>query len=237
MADMSENSGLSGDDSSGDDSSRHGSDPDNESDESDADRERAGSDEVDGSASDQGFVSTAGHLLVSVPGMLDDNFDRTVVFMVEHDTNGALGLVLNRPSTMTVAENLPVVIQEVVTPQVFFVGGPVAVGGLLVLGRRSLDAEMENATPLSGPIAVVDPEALINNRVRGVEALRVFTGYSGWGPGQLDGEIEMGAWYVFESMVDDVLCVDPDRLWRSVMKRQGGKLAGQSFFPENLNVN
>lgn len=181
--------------------------------------------------------STAGMMLVSVPALSDDNFDRTVILMVEHDDNGALGLVLNRPSGTEVVDHLPDLVESVVSPALFFVGGPVAIGGLMALGRRSLSSEVDGAMEVVGPVVLVDPQALVNGEVRGVEALRLFTGYSGWGPGQLESELELGVWYVVDSLADDVLCLDPGSLWRNVLKRQGGKLASQSFYPEDPSLN
>lgn len=185
----------------------------------------------------ESFVSAAGKLLVSVPDLGDDNFDRTVVFVIEHDPNGALGLVLNRPSDTMVADHLPQLEDATVSPPVFFVGGPVSVGGLMALGRRRLDATLNHAVTVAGPVVMVDPVALVDGEVEGVEALRLFTGYSGWGPGQLDGELEAGVWYLVEAMTDDVLCAEPDVLWRAVMRRQGGKLASQALYPDDLRLN
>lgn len=181
--------------------------------------------------------STAGMLLVSVPALADDNFDRTVVLMIEHDDNGALGLVLNRPSGTEVVDHLPDLVDSLVSPALFFVGGPVSIGGLMALGRRSLNGRLAGAVDIVGPVVLVDPQALVNDEVTGVEALRLFTGYSGWGPGQLDSELEMGVWYVVDSLADDVLCLDPGSLWRNVLKRQGGRLASQSFYPEDPTMN
>jgi putative transcriptional regulator len=176
-------------------------------------------------------------LLVSVPDMGDDNFDQTVVYVVEHNDEGALGIVLNRPSETPVSDHLPDLEGPVISPPVFFVGGPVALGGLLALGRRRLDAETVNAAPLAGPLALVDPEALVNGDVHGLDAVRLYTGYSGWGPGQLDAEVTAGAWHVVDAMPDDVLCAEPEALWRSVMRRQGGRLASQGLYPEDPSVN
>jgi putative transcriptional regulator len=181
--------------------------------------------------------STRFQLLVSAPDLGDENFDQTVVYMVEHNDEGALGLVLNRPSETDVAEHLPDLADRVVSPPVFFVGGPVSVGGLLALGRRSIGAAGEHLTPLEGPLALVDPEALLTGELDGLDALRLWTGYSGWGPGQLEGELSVGAWHVVEALPDDVLCVDPEGLWRTVMRRQGGRLVSQSLFPDDPSVN
>ncbi len=180
---------------------------------------------------------TTGQLLVSVPDLGDENFDQAVVLVLEHDGEGALGLVLNHPSDTAVVEHLPDVVPLVAAPEVFFVGGPVAVGGLLALGRRRLDVEPTHSTPVAGPVVMVEPAALINGEVEGLDVARLYTGYSGWGPGQLDGELAAGTWHVVSSMPDDVFTADPHRLWRQVMRRQGGRLAAHSLFPDDVSVN
>ncbi len=181
--------------------------------------------------------STKGQLLVSVPDMGDDNFDRTVVFVLEHDEGGALGVVLNRPSDTAVEEHLPFLVESVATPAVFFVGGPVSVGGLLALGRVGAEMPVEHVTPVGGPVVAVDPAALVEQEVSGIDLLRLYTGYSGWGPGQLEAELAAGAWHVVDAMPDDVLCSDPDALWRSVMRRQGGRLVSESLYPDDVSAN
>ena len=138
------------------------------------------------SSEESSFVSRQGKLLVSAPDLGDDNFNQAVIFVVEHDQDGAVGLVLNRPSGTDVAEHLPDLAGAAVSPSVFFVGGPVSVGGLLALGRRRLGSDLVNAVRIDGPLVMVDPEALVNDEVEGVEAVRLFTGYSAWAPGQLD---------------------------------------------------
>lgn len=182
-------------------------------------------------------VSTRFQLLVSAPDLGDDNFDQTVVLIMEHDSDGALGLVLNRPTSTEVAEHLPDLTPLTVSPPVFFMGGPVSVGGLLALGRRRMGAETRNVAPIDGPLVMVDPEALVNGEVEGIDAVRLYTGYSGWSAGQLDAELTSGAWHVVQALPDDVLCVDPDVLWRSVMRRQGGRLASQGLYPDDLSAN
>lgn len=183
------------------------------------------------------MTGTAGHLLVSIPDLGDENFDQTVVMVIDHDAEGALGLVLNRPSATPVAEHLPDLVPLLASPAAFFLGGPVAVGGLLVLGRRTLGAELSHSTALAGPVVLVEPQALIDGDAHGLDVVRIFTGYSGWAPGQLDAEMASGAWHVVPMLPDDVFNSDPDQLWRSVMRRQGGRLAAQGLYPDDLSVN
>jgi putative transcriptional regulator len=186
---------------------------------------------------DPAATSARFQLLVSAPDLGDDNFDQTVVLVVEHDSEGALGLVLNRPTSTEVGEHLPDLTPLTVSPPVFFMGGPVSIGGLLALGRRQLGAEGRNVAPIDGPLVMVDPEALVNGEVEGIDAVRLYTGYSGWSAGQLDAELASGAWHVVQALPDDVLCVEPEALWRSVMRRQGGRLASQGLYPDDLSAN
>lgn len=180
---------------------------------------------------------TAGQLLVSIPDLGDENFDQSVVLVIEHDEQGALGLVLNHPSATPVVEHLPTLEPLLASPAVFFLGGPVAVGGLLALGRRRLDRPATHATEVAGPVVLVEPQALVDDEVDGLDVVRMFTGYSGWAPGQLDAELASGAWHLLGPMPDDVFTSDPDHLWRSVMRRQGGRLASQGMYPDDLSVN
>lgn len=180
---------------------------------------------------------TAGQLLVSIPDLGDDNFDQAVVLMVEHDGQGALGLVLNSPSATPVAEHLPDLVPMLASPAMFFVGGPVGVGGLLALGRRTLDRAATHSTEVSGRVVLVEPQALVEGRAEGLDVVRLYTGYSGWAPGQLDAELTSGAWHVVAPTHSDVFTSEPDQLWRSVMRRQGGRLAAQALYPDDISVN
>ncbi len=180
---------------------------------------------------------TAGQLLVSIPDLGDDNFDQAVVLMIEHDEQGALGLVVNSPSATPVAEHLPDLVPLLASPAMFFVGGPVAVGGLLALGRRTLEQAASHSTEVAGPVVLVEPQALVNGEVAGIDIVRLYTGYSGWAPGQLDAELTSGAWHLLPALPDDVFTSDPEHLWRRVMRRQGGRLAAQGLYPDDLSVN
>ena len=181
--------------------------------------------------------SLAGRLLVATPLMNDPNFARTAVFVAEHSEDGALGVVLNRPSQTDVSEVLPLWDTVVTSPAVVFVGGPVSPDGALALGRIGGSLPEAGFQPVVHGFGVVDLDgdpALLSPHLA---ALRVFAGYSGWGPGQLDDEIEEGAWYVVDGAPDDVFCSRPDVLWRDVLRRQGGDLAMVSTFPPDPSLN
>jgi putative transcriptional regulator len=182
--------------------------------------------------------SLAGRLLLATPLLRDPNFMRTTVFIAEHSPEGAVGVVLNRPSQTDVAGVLPGWESAVTTPAVVFVGGPVAQEGALAIARIG-GPELPDSgfQPVVDGFGVVDLEtdsALLTPHLAG---MRVYAGYAGWGPGQLDGEIEEGSWYVVDGAPDDVFCARPELLWRDVLRRQGGELALVSTFPSDPSLN
>ncbi|MFN8025137.1 MAG: YqgE/AlgH family protein [Acidimicrobiia bacterium] len=182
--------------------------------------------------------SVARRLLVAVPTMRDPNFERTVVFVIEHDDEGAVGLVLNRPTEAGIDEALPDWAAYACAPSVAFVGGPVqqheAVFGLARVQRVE---DSDAWQPLVGRIGTVDLGADPTAVRADLEAVRVFAGYSGWGPGQLDDELRQDGWFVVDALPDDLLTADPDTLWRRVLRRQGGQLAMVANFPHDVESN
>ena len=181
----------------------------------------------------------AGQLLVATPSLVDPHFDHTVVLLLDFDGDGALGVVLNRPSGVPVAEILPEWADAAVSPDVLFAGGPVgtdsalAVGALPqpVDGHGGEDEEPVGFRRLYGEIGIVDldtPTELIAPALTGV---RIFAGYAGWGSGQLEAEIESDSWYVVPSAPGDLFGADPEGLWARVLRRQPGELAWVSTRP------
>jgi len=179
-----------------------------------------------------------GKLLVATPRLGDPNFFRTVVLLLAHNDEGALGLVLNRPTDTLLSSPLPQWEELASGPGVVFVGGPV-VGGAFCLARvRSEIAVPDDAyQPLQGTLGTVDLEADPAVVAPWVEELRVFAGYSGWGPNQLEGEIDEGAWWVVDALPGDAFSGEPGDLWRRVLRRQGQQLALASFFPPDPSLN
>lgn len=181
--------------------------------------------------------SLKGRLLVANPALPDPNFHRTVVLMLEHTGEGALGLVLNRPSDLAVAEPLPRWESLAAEPSVLFVGGPVEPGAAICLAEAPGCEEGPEWRPLLGQLGTLDLETERDTVLTCIRRLRIFAGYAGWGPGQLESEIEAGAWFVVASETDDPLSDDPTGLWRAVLKRQGGWLAAVSAFPAAPSMN
>lgn len=180
--------------------------------------------------------STKGRLLVATPVLSDGVFDRSVVLVLEHDDEGALGIVLNRPSQTEVADPLPGWARLAASPPVVFVGGPVSPDAAVCLARVS-DQSTEAWTPLVAGLGSLDLRADPDVAGAGVEELRVYSGYAGWASGQLDDEIEAGAWFVVDTHDGDALCADPDGLWQRVLRRQRGTLAMFAAYPEDPSAN
>lgn len=178
-------------------------------------------------------MSLEGRLLVSKPAFHDDSFSGTLTFIVEHDDGGAVGLILNRPTGLAIAEAFPQWGSMAPDGDPIFSGGPVETDSMVVLadgsfddgdialGLKSLDLEQQV------PFAVAD----------GVERIRVFAGYAGWGPQQLEGELAVGAWWMVEATKADVFCDDPDKLWTAVLSRAGGELAWFAHYPKDPELN
>ena len=173
--------------------------------------------------------SLKGSLLVATPALVDPNFRRTVVLVAEHGEAGAMGVVLNRPSETAVAEAIPELVSLAGDEEPVFVGGPVAVDSLLALAE--VEDPDDAAELVVGTVAFVqDPEV---PALRG----RVFVGYAGWSPGQIEAELDEESWIVVPAEPDDVFSDDPDELWSSVLRRQGGPLALLSSMPPDPSLN
>jgi putative transcriptional regulator len=182
----------------------------------------------------------AGTLLVAAPGLLDPNFRRSVVYVIEHRPRGTLGVVLNRPSEVSLRDVLPSWEPLSSAPRSVFVGGPVESETALCLAalRAGHDpATLGGLVGVRGPVALVDldgdPSALAP-RLRG---LRVFAGYAGWDAGQLSGEIARGDWIVVPALPDDVVSGHDADLWGRVLRRQGVPIALLATYPVDVRRN
>jgi putative transcriptional regulator len=192
-----------------------------------------------------GSTPTKGRLLLATPPLEDPNFDRAVIYVLEHHDDGALGLVLNRPSPEELGDALRPWTAMQSDPSLVFVGGPVEPDALIAIARvrdgattaPDEDPSDTHLAPLSGDLASADLAADPDEVSGAISALRVFRGYAGWGPGQLDGEIEAGAWLVLDPEPDDLFTPSPDDLWRVVLRRQPGRLAWLAEAPDDLNAN
>jgi putative transcriptional regulator len=179
--------------------------------------------------------SLRGQLLVAGPTLLDPNFHRTVVLVVEHDDDGAMGLVLNRPSPIPADQAIPELGDALQPDERLWVGGPVQTTSVVVLADFAGSAL--RSMPVQGDLGLVLPDADLEEVGGAVRRVRAFLGYAGWGPGQLDAELERDDWIVAAFRETDAFTEDPERLWSQVLGRQGGTYALLATMPPDPSVN
>jgi putative transcriptional regulator len=178
-----------------------------------------------------------GKLLLAAPALKDPNFDRTVVFIAEHSDDGAMGLVINRPSEALVTEAIPDLTWIAGSgDELVYVGGPVAPNGVIVL------AEWED--PSQAVVLVDDDLGFVPGDVEDTDALaaavrraRVYAGHAGWGPGQLEDELAEEAWIVESPLREELFSDDPEALWSAVLRRKGREFALLSTMPPDPSLN
>jgi putative transcriptional regulator len=175
-----------------------------------------------------------GKLLLSNASLFDPNFRKTIVLIGHHDEEGAVGVVLNRQLEVTVDEAVPP-LSEIVPPgEPLFLGGPVQQQAAVVV------AEFED--PSRAGVIAFDhigflPEEADHEHLEGVSRARVFAGYAGWGPGQLEAELEEDAWIVTAAHADDVFSAEPEHLWDAVVQRLGARYEVMRLLPEDPSLN
>jgi putative transcriptional regulator len=180
----------------------------------------------------------AGMLLVATPALVDPNFADAVVLLLDVDDNGALGVVLNRPSGVPVNAVLEGWADVVAEPDVLFQGGPVGADGALAVALlRDPEDVPVGFRAVNGRLGLVDLDAPVELLEGSLAGLRIFAGYAGWGAAQLDGEIEEGSWYVVPGESWDAFRDDTTDLWREVLRRQPGEMAWHSTRPADPELN
>jgi putative transcriptional regulator len=179
--------------------------------------------------------SLAGQLLLASPTLLDPNFLRTVVLVGVHNDEGAVGLVLNRPSEVTVGDAVPQLCDAVGALAPVYVGGPVKPESVVMLVEFNdpCPAGLLVLDRIGFPGADTSLEDLPDLTERG----RVFAGYAGWGGGQLDAEVADGDWILQDPLPEDVFTEEPMDLWSSVLTRMGGAYALLARMPLDPSVN
>lgn len=178
--------------------------------------------------------SLRGQLLIAGPALLDPNFWRTVVLVGEHSEEGALGVVLNRSSETPVEEALPELTLLGEDLGAVHVGGPVQPSAVVVLA--------DFVDPTAAETLVLDSVGFLPSEVEPdalgeLRRARVYAGYAGWGPGQLDDELEDGSWIVEPARAEDVFTDDPEGLWSDVLRRKGGPFAVLAAMPPDPSLN
>jgi putative transcriptional regulator len=183
-------------------------------------------------------VTWEGRLLVATPVLTEGAFSRTVIQLLQHSAEeGALGLVLNRPTESSLADVLPGWALLAPDPLVVFEGGPVQQTAAICLGRLAAGApEDPSYVPVPGApwLGTVDLDLAAADPV---EEVRVFAGYAGWSPDQLEAEVDQGAWWVVDALPGDAFGPEPELLWRRVLRRQGMPLALAASYPADPTLN
>jgi putative transcriptional regulator len=181
-----------------------------------------------------------GRLLVASPRLGDPNFERSVILLLDHGPEGALGVVLNRPTGLPVDEILDVWRDQAQTvpPGVVFRGGPVSPDAVIGLARTDVvDPDDAEWRLVFDGVGTVDLAVTPDEQPVPVAGVRMFAGYAGWSPDQLEDELAEGAWIVLHAAVSDVFTSEADALWHDVLHRQGGKLALLAAYPPHPSVN
>lgn len=179
-----------------------------------------------------------GRLLLASAELLDPHFVDTVVLLLDVNDDGALGVVLNRPTALPVAEVLDDWGDVVEEPEVLFEGGPVETDGALAVALASPGGEAAAGfRAVWGRLGLLDLDTPRELVVGTVDRLRIFAGYAGWGAGQLQAEVAEGSWFVVPGVVDDVFGEHAADLRRDVLRRQPGDLAFHANRPADPDLN
>lgn len=178
----------------------------------------------------------AGMLLVASPALVDPNFYRSVVLLLDYSPDGAVGLILDRPLDLEAADHLPAWIEPLAPPRRVFEGGPVQCETALGLTHRPGFEPSETWHPVLGSVGLVDV-SLSPTEIGGIREARIFSGYAGWGEGQLETELAVGSWVPVAGTVHDAFDPVPTTLWRRVLRRQGGDVARYATYPTDLRSN
>ena len=179
--------------------------------------------------------SLRGQLLIAGPSLNDPNFRRSVILVGEHGAEGAMGVILNRPSPVSVANAVPPLADLVDDTELVHIGGPVQPQAIVVLGDFR-DPGEASALVLDS-IGFLPGEIETAADVGSLARARVFAGYAGWGPEQLEGEIAEGSWVLEQALADDVFTEEPEALWSAVLRRKGGAFAVLALMPPDPSQN
>ena len=179
-------------------------------------------------------TSLAGKLLVTPPGLSDPRIRGGLTLVLEHSDEGAIGLLLNRPSLAPLEEVAPEWMNMAAEPQVIFAGGPVDHDALITLGRSDTE---EGQLGLGVHSVDLDSQPSLINAEHGIHTVRTYSGYIGWASGQLEHEVEDDFWWVLDATLDDVFTNDPAGLWPRILGRQASPLSWYAHHPVDIRSN
>ena len=171
--------------------------------------------------------STAGKLLVATPNVRGVPFERSVIVMLEHDDDGAIGIVLNYPTDLPVVDHLPEISRHVSEPRVVFLGGPVQSDAAIALGRSPTGRFM--TASMFGDVGIVDVTDLPDD----IGHLRIYAGYAGWSPGQLENELTEGSWWVMPPPPGTLFAPSTAALWHDAVASAPGRTRLYATYPDD----
>jgi putative transcriptional regulator len=179
--------------------------------------------------------SLAGHVLIASPSILDPNFERSVVLVTAHTGEGAIGLILNRCSEATVGEAVPQLAEVMETDDQVYVGGPVNPDGVAVLAE--FDDPDDAGVVVMNDVGFVALDQALDGEAPQLQRARVFAGVAGWGPEQLEEELERDDWIIEPAELEDIFTEDPEGLWSAVLRRKGGRYELVARMPLDPSLN
>lgn len=176
-----------------------------------------------------------GKILISEPYLGDDNFERTVILLCEHNGEGSLGFVLNKPSVVTVES----ILELEGFSQSVMIGGPVSQDSVhfVYTGKAIFEHSLEVTDTLHLGGSFEKLQEMANLKLVNPQTFKFFLGYSGWAPGQLEKEMEENSWIVSEINVCQVFDMKPEKMWQEILRDMGGKYKMYSNFPEDPRLN
>ena len=180
--------------------------------------------------------SLKGQLLLDGGKLRGSYFNRTVVLVCQHDAEGALGLVLNRPSDNRVGDVIVADLPSTLKQATLFAGGPVQPAALSYL---LTDTFIPDANVLANVSLGHSPDTLVElgESYSTSQQLRIFAGYAGWSPGQLDDEMKRDAWLLHPGTIDLIFNVEPQQLWRTILLQKGWPYRLLADGPDDLTAN
>ncbi len=177
-----------------------------------------------------------GQLLLDSGQLRGSFFQRTVVLICQHDAEGAFGLVLNRSTEKSVGDVIVADLPEALKGCPLYLGGPVQPSALSFLHSDSFVADA-NVMPNLSLGHSVDDLVELGESFSATRKIRIFAGYSGWSPGQLEGEMKRKAWLTHPASLELVFDAPPDQLWQRILREKGGVYTLLAQSPEDLSFN
>jgi putative transcriptional regulator len=185
--------------------------------------------------------SLRGNFLIASPNLVDPNFFRSVVFLLEHNEEGAFGLILNRPSEIPVGIAIPELSEVIPEKEVLFKGGPVQENAVFFLHKPILSMDTDEWDQVIPGVCIAQNDSLFERLAEETDpsetVVRVFHGYSGWGAGQLEAEMEQNSWFISSATADLIFSTIPHSLWKTCLRRLGPTHALLAEIPEDPSLN